>query len=91
MKVPHDEGLAAHIGPESCVYARKGISEALTGGMRAGLLSCESFKIQRSQERKATPAVSLWRDAAGPCVVREPVHVYKFFVREPGGPTFGLW
>jgi hypothetical protein len=46
MKVPYDEGLAAHIGPESCVYARKGISEALTGGMRAGLLSCENFKIQ---------------------------------------------
>ena len=46
MKVPYDEGLAAHIGPESCVYARKGISEALTGGMRAGLLSCESFIIQ---------------------------------------------
>jgi hypothetical protein len=47
MKVPYDEGLAAHIGLESCVYARKGISEALTGGMRAGLLSCESFdKIQ---------------------------------------------
>ena len=46
MKVPYDEGLAAHIGPESCVYARKCIGEALTGGMRAGLLSCESFKIQ---------------------------------------------
>ena len=46
MKVPYDEGLAPHIDPESCVYARKGISEALTGGMRAGLLSCESFKIQ---------------------------------------------
>ena len=46
MKVPHDEGLAAHMGPESCVYARKGISEALTGGMRAGLLSCESFKFR---------------------------------------------
>jgi hypothetical protein len=55
MKVPYDEGLAAHIGPEglaahigpeSCVYARKGISEALTGGMRAGLLSCESFKFR---------------------------------------------
>ena len=61
MKVPYDEGLASHIGPESCVYARKGI------------------------------AASLWRDAAGPCVVREPVHVYKFFDREPGGPTFGHW
>jgi hypothetical protein len=43
MKVPYDEGLAPHIGLESCVYARKGISEALTGGMRAGLLSCERF------------------------------------------------
>ena len=46
MKVPYDEGLAPHIGPESCVYARKGIGEALIGGMRAVLLSCESFKIQ---------------------------------------------
>ena len=46
MKVPYNEGLAPHIVPESCVYARKGIGEALTGGMRAGLLSCESFKIQ---------------------------------------------
>ena len=41
MKVPYDEGLAAHIGPESCVYARKCIGEALTGGVRAGLLSRE--------------------------------------------------
>ena len=46
MKVPYDEGLAPHIGPESCVYARKGIGEALTGGMRAGLLSCERINIQ---------------------------------------------
>ena len=46
MRVPYNEGLAAHIGFESCVYARKGISEALTGGMRAGLLSCERFNIQ---------------------------------------------
>ena len=30
MKVPYDQGLAAHIDPESYVYARKGISEALT-------------------------------------------------------------
>ncbi len=27
MKDPYDEGLAAHIGPESCVYARKGIDD----------------------------------------------------------------
>ena len=41
MRVPHGEGLATHTGPESCVYARKGIGEALTGDVRAGLLSRE--------------------------------------------------
>ena len=47
MKVPYGEGLAIHTGPESCVYIRKGIGEALTGGVRAGLLSRErSCKLQ---------------------------------------------
>src|SRR6266545_1618184 len=35
MKVSHDEGVATHIGPESCAAARKGGGEALTGE-RAG-------------------------------------------------------
>jgi hypothetical protein len=47
MKVPYGEGVASHTGPESCVYIRKGIDEALTGGVRAGLLSRErSCKLQ---------------------------------------------
>ena len=41
MKVPYGEELAIHTGPESCVYIRKGVDEALTGGVRAGLLSRE--------------------------------------------------
>ena len=41
MKVPYGEELATHTGPESCVYIRKGMDEALTGGVRAGLLSRE--------------------------------------------------
>jgi hypothetical protein len=41
MKVPYGEGLAIHTGPESCVYNRKVICEALTGCVRAGLLSRE--------------------------------------------------
>ena len=41
MKVPHGEGLATHTDPESCVYARKGTGEALTGEVWAGLLSRE--------------------------------------------------
>ena len=35
MKDPYDEGIASHIGPESCAGARKDVGEALTGG-RAG-------------------------------------------------------
>ena len=31
MQVSYDEGLAIHIGPESCVVAREGFGEALTG------------------------------------------------------------
>ena len=30
MKVSCDEGLASHVGPESCVAVRKGVDEALT-------------------------------------------------------------
>jgi hypothetical protein len=43
MGVPYSEGLAIHTDPESCVYIRKGMGEALTGGVRAGLLSRERF------------------------------------------------
>jgi hypothetical protein len=35
VKVRYDEGLTNHIGPESCVAAREGVLEALTGE-RAG-------------------------------------------------------
>ena len=35
MKEPHDEGVANHIGPESCIVVRESIGEALTG-VRAG-------------------------------------------------------
>jgi hypothetical protein len=41
MKTLHVEGLAIHDDPESCVGVPRGRSEALTGGVRAGLLSRE--------------------------------------------------
>jgi hypothetical protein len=43
MKVPDGEGVAIYTGPESCVYIRKGMGEALTGDVRAGLLSRERY------------------------------------------------
>jgi hypothetical protein len=45
MEVPHGEGLASHTGPESCGYTREGIGEALTGEVRAGLLSRERYGL----------------------------------------------
>jgi len=95
MKVPYGEGLASHTGPESCVYTRKGIGEALTGEVRAGLLSRERYSKTLGcrrcpQKRKATLVTSLSRDVIGPCVVKDPVHVWKLLTREPGGPMFGL-
>ena len=41
MKELYIEGLATHDGPESCVGARKGGGEALTGARAGGPLSCE--------------------------------------------------
>ena len=39
MRVPYDEGVASHIGPESCVGDREGAGEALTGENAGQVLS----------------------------------------------------
>src|SRR2546422_3567153 len=41
MKESDGEGVAPHAGPESCVVARKGDGEALTGGTAGRVLSRE--------------------------------------------------
>jgi len=41
MKESHVKGLAAHSGPESCVVAREGRGEALTGERAGRVLSRE--------------------------------------------------
>jgi len=46
MKVSRNEGVASHVGPESCVDDRKVGGEALTGEVRAGLLSHENLILQ---------------------------------------------
>jgi hypothetical protein len=42
MQESYDEGLASHIGPESCAVVCKGQGEALTGVRAGGVLSCEN-------------------------------------------------
>ena len=46
MRTLYIEGVASHGGPESCVGVPRGRSEALTGGVRAGLLSREMQRVQ---------------------------------------------
>ena len=41
-------------------------------------------------KRKAPSGASLSRDASEPRVVRDPAHVRKHLVREPGDPVFAL-
>jgi len=74
MKVPYGEGVASHTAPESCVYTRKGMGEALTGDVQARLLSRErcgklrgadvvhkcgrQHRLQRYREMQPDPAWS---------------------------------
>jgi hypothetical protein len=53
MRVLCIEGVAIYGGPESCVGVREGGDEALTGGVRAGLLSREMtwFGVPTSSQK----------------------------------------
>ena len=94
MKVPYDEGVACHIGPESCVYLRKVVCEALTGESAGQVLSRENgltLGCRRLQNvRKATRSISLLQEMFRPRVVRDPAHARKLPAREPGGPMSDL-
>jgi hypothetical protein len=46
MKLSHDEGIASHIGPESCAFVRKTKGEALTGERAGRVWSRETPKVQ---------------------------------------------
>jgi RNA-directed DNA polymerase len=53
MKEPHIEGLATHDDPESCVGAREGAGEALTGA-RAGRVLSRVITFIRSADAVQT-------------------------------------
>ena len=75
MQVPCDEGVAIHIGPESCAGAREGLGEALTGGRIGQPLSRESFLFwvpTPCKWWKATHPGASARAPGRPGVVRDP-------------------
>jgi hypothetical protein len=75
VQVPCDEGVAIHIGPESCAVAREGLGEALTGGRIGQPLSRERFLFWVPTQCllwKATHPGALSRAPGWPGVVRDP-------------------
>ena len=50
MKESYVEGLASYGGPESCVHAREGVGEALTGEKAGRVLSCEIHALRREAQ-----------------------------------------
>ncbi len=91
MQESHNEGLASHIGPESCASAREGGGEALTGVCAGRVWSREilfNFRVLTLWDRwKAKLVGSIARDPVRPCAVVDPEHVRKHLTREPGGPV----
>jgi len=71
MKESYVEGLAAHSGPESCVVAREGRDEALTG-VRAGRVLSRERNVLRGA------------DAVGEGGRPHPGHRYR---EMPGDPA----
>ena len=75
MKEPYGEGLANHIGSESCGGGSNGTAEALTGVRAGQVLSREMLAYSRVPtkwvRRKATSGVSLSQDTVGPCAVED--------------------
>ena len=94
MQEPYGEGVASHTGSESCVVARKGRGEALTGVHAGRVLSREipfnfgvptQYLYAEGNTREAE-----MRGIDGLRAVEDPEHAWKHLTRKPGGPTFDL-
>ena len=78
MQVSYDEGVAIHIGPESCAVAREGFGEALTGGRIGQPLSRESQVTPGADAVERAEGNTYGRDSASVHMARRgrrPWHV----------------
>jgi hypothetical protein len=75
VRVHYDEGVAIHIGPESCAGGREAVREALTGECAGQPLSHEKVYSRvptPSDKRKATRRGALSQAPRRPGVVGDP-------------------
>ena len=87
MQVHRNEGVASHIGPESCAGGREAVREALTGERAGQPLSRESFVILDADAFPTAEGNTDEGVSASPRMVRRgprPWHVRTLLDREPG-------
>ena len=92
VRVHYDEGVANHIGPESCAVAREGLGEALTGECTGQPLSRERSEVPGADAFQIAEGNTAGRASASARTARRgrrPWHVRTLFAREPGGLVFG--
>ena len=88
VQVHYDEGVAIHIGPESCAGGREAVREALTGECAGQPLSHEKVDIPGADAVRYAEGHTKGRAIASSPTTRRgrrPWHVQTLFVREPGG------
>jgi len=93
VKVRHDEGVANRIDPEPCDANREGCVEASLGEHIGQPWSRERLNVSGADVVRNTEGDMDERVSASGRPARRgrrPWHVWKLFVREPGGLGFGL-
>ena len=92
MKVHYNEGVAIHIGPESCAGSREAVREALTGERAGQPLSREKGEVLGADAVPAAEGNTAGRDIASVRSTRRgrrPWHAWTLLAREPGGLVIG--
>lgn len=97
MKESYGEGIASYPGPESCVGAREGADEALTGESAGEVLSREKYTPSKDGSSGVptllngaeghTPSAASARHLGDPARSVDPRHARTLHAREPGGPA----
>jgi len=93
MQEPHDEGVANHIGLESCAGAREGVGEALTEGRVGWVWSRETLRDRDADAMDvAEGTICCTASARGSRAraVGDLRHAGTHLAREPGDPATDL-
>src|SRR5215211_9319648 len=92
VQVHHNEGVAIHIGPESCAVGCEAAREALTGEHAGQPLNRENDASRVPTFFLCAEGNTSWRDSARAGSTRRglrPWHARTLLVREPGGLGIG--